>query len=156
MAQRLKHLPAVRETWVWSLGLEDPLEKEMATHSSILDWRIPWTEEPGGYSPRGCKELYTTEQLSTLGSTSVEERGEKQDSVATAIVDPSGKEIWCSKRPPKLYWVQGRRLALWTVIFTIHWMWVMWYSADRIPEGLTVEGCLLTLTAGKTSLSLLC
>ena len=48
VAQRLKHLPAMRETWVQSLGREDPLEKEMATHSSILAWRIPWTEKPGG------------------------------------------------------------------------------------------------------------
>ena len=48
MAQRLKHLPAMRETWVRSLGWEDPLEKEMATYSRILAWRILWTEEPGG------------------------------------------------------------------------------------------------------------
>ena len=48
MAQRLKHLPTMRQTWVPSLGWEDPLEKEMATHSSILAWKIPWTEEPGG------------------------------------------------------------------------------------------------------------
>ena len=47
VAQRLKHLPAMQETWVRSLGQEDPLEKEMATHSSIFAWRIPWTEEPG-------------------------------------------------------------------------------------------------------------
>ena len=46
MAQRVKHRPAVRETQVQSLGWEDPLEKEMATHSSILVWRIPWMEEP--------------------------------------------------------------------------------------------------------------
>ena len=45
MAQRLKRLPPVRETWVRSLGREDPLEKEMATHSSILAWKIPWTED---------------------------------------------------------------------------------------------------------------
>ena len=45
------YLPAVQETWVQSLGQEDPLEKKMATHSSIFAWRIPWTEEPGGYSP---------------------------------------------------------------------------------------------------------
>ena len=44
----LKNLPAIQETQVRSLGREDPLEKEMATHSSILAWRIPWTEEPGG------------------------------------------------------------------------------------------------------------
>jgi len=48
VAQKLKHLPIMWETWVRSLGQEDPLEKEMATHSSILAWRIPWTEEPGG------------------------------------------------------------------------------------------------------------
>ena len=48
VAQRLKHLLAMQETWIQSLGQEDPLEKEMATHSSILAWRIPWTEEPGG------------------------------------------------------------------------------------------------------------
>ena len=51
MAQWVKNLPAMQEmqeTWVLSLGQEDPLEKEMATHSSILAWRIPWTEELGG------------------------------------------------------------------------------------------------------------
>ena len=47
MAQRLKSLTAMQESWVRSLGWEDPLEKEMATHSSILAWRIPWGEEPG-------------------------------------------------------------------------------------------------------------
>ena len=48
VAQRLKRLPAMWETWVRSLGKEDPLEKEMATHSGTLAWRIPWMEEPGG------------------------------------------------------------------------------------------------------------
>ena len=48
VAQRLKRLPTMQETWVQSLGREEPLEKEMATHSSILAWRIPRTEEPGG------------------------------------------------------------------------------------------------------------
>ena len=48
VAQMVKNLPAIQETWVQSLGQEDPLEKEMATHSSILAWRIPWTEESGG------------------------------------------------------------------------------------------------------------
>ena len=47
VAQIVKNLPAVQETWVQFLGQEDPLEKGMATHSSILTWRIPWTEEPG-------------------------------------------------------------------------------------------------------------
>ena len=61
MVQRLKCLPAVWETWVLSLGREDPLEKEMATHSSILAWRMPWVEELGGLQPTGRKESDTTE-----------------------------------------------------------------------------------------------
>ena len=48
MAQLVKNLPAMLETWVQSLGWKDPWEKEMATNSSVLAWRIPWTEEPGG------------------------------------------------------------------------------------------------------------
>ena len=55
IAQSVKSLHAIQETWVRFLGGEDPLEKEMATHSSTLAWRIPWTEEPGGYSPWGHK-----------------------------------------------------------------------------------------------------
>ena len=53
MAQMVKSLPAMRETQVQSLGQEDPLEKEMATHSSILAWKIPWTEEPGRLQSMG-------------------------------------------------------------------------------------------------------
>ena len=53
MAQIVKNLPAMQETHVQSLGQEDPLEKGMATHSSILVWRIPWTEEPGTVQPMG-------------------------------------------------------------------------------------------------------
>ena len=60
MAQTVKRLPTVRETWVRSLGQEDPLEKEMATHSSIRVWRIPWTEEPGGLQCMGSEESDTT------------------------------------------------------------------------------------------------
>ena len=48
MAQRVKNPPAMQDTWVRSLGWEDPLEKGVVTHSGILAWRIPWTEEPGG------------------------------------------------------------------------------------------------------------
>ena len=56
MAQAVKHLPSMRETRVQSLVREDPLEKEMATHSSILAWEIPWTEEPGGLQSMGLQE----------------------------------------------------------------------------------------------------
>ena len=55
VAQMAKKLPAVSETGVQSLGWEDPLEKEEATHSSILAWRIPWIEDWAGYSPRDCR-----------------------------------------------------------------------------------------------------
>ena len=53
MAQMAKNLPAMQETWVQSPGREDPLEKEMATHSNTLAWKIPWTEEPGGLQSMG-------------------------------------------------------------------------------------------------------
>ena len=66
MAQQVKCLPTMRETWVQSPGQEDPLEKEMATHSSTVAWVIPWTEEPGGLQSMDCKELHTTEQLHLL------------------------------------------------------------------------------------------
>ena len=52
-----KDLPAMRETWVWSLGQEDRLQKGVATHSSILAWRIPWTEEPGGLQSMGLQSV---------------------------------------------------------------------------------------------------
>ena len=55
VAQLVKNLPAMQETWVWSLGQEDPLEEGMATHSSILAWRISWTEEPGGLQSMGSE-----------------------------------------------------------------------------------------------------
>ena len=61
MAQLVKNLPAMLETWVRSLSLEYPLEKETATHSGILAWEIPWTEEPGGLESIGLQELDTTE-----------------------------------------------------------------------------------------------
>ena len=60
MAQSAKNLPAMQETWVRSLGQEDPLEKEMATHSSILAWIISWTEKPGGLQSMGSQELDMT------------------------------------------------------------------------------------------------
>ena len=65
----VKTLPAMQETWFQSLGQEDPLEKGMAAHSSILAWRIPWREEPGSYGPQslGLKESDTTERPTLPG-----------------------------------------------------------------------------------------
>ena len=57
MAQMVKNLPAMQETQVQCLGRENPLDKEMATHSSILAWRIPWTEEPGGLQSLGLQRV---------------------------------------------------------------------------------------------------
>ena len=59
----VQNLPAMQQTWVRALGWEDPLEKGMATHSSILVWRIPWTKDLVGYSPWGHKESDLTEKL---------------------------------------------------------------------------------------------
>ena len=66
MAQMVKRLPTVRETRVQSLGWEDLLEKEMATHSSILAWEIPWTEEPGRLQSMGSQKVGQTERLHFL------------------------------------------------------------------------------------------
>ena len=71
VTQRVKNLPAMREAWVWSLGREDLMEGEMATHSCILAWEIPWREEPDGLSPCGLKESYMNEWL-TLSHKLVE------------------------------------------------------------------------------------
>ena len=75
MVQTVKNLPAKQETWVQSLGWEDPLEKGMkwgmATHSSILAWRILWAEEPGTLQSMGHKELDMTEQLTLSLFTSI-------------------------------------------------------------------------------------
>ena len=65
VAQLVKNLPAMQEAWVRSLGWEDPLEKRLATHSSVLVWRIPWTAYPWG-----CKESNMTERLSVTHSSS--------------------------------------------------------------------------------------
>ena len=59
MAQLVKNLSAMQEAWVRFLGWEDSLEKEMATHSNILAWEIPWTEEPGGLQSMGSQKSWT-------------------------------------------------------------------------------------------------
>ena len=73
MAQRLKRLPPMRETWVRSLGWEDPLEKEMVIHSSILAWRIPWMEKPGRLQSRGSQRI-GHDLATSLSLSKMEER----------------------------------------------------------------------------------
>ena len=71
VAQTVKHLPVMRETWVWSLGREDPLEKGTATDSSTLAWRTPWMENPGRLQSMGCKESDKPERLNFLSFLSL-------------------------------------------------------------------------------------
>ena len=72
MAQSVKNLPVMQEIGVQSLGPEDSLEKEMATHSIILAWEIPWTEEPGGLQSMGSQELDMTEYTHTHAHTHIQ------------------------------------------------------------------------------------
>ena len=65
MAQAVKNLPALKETTVQSLGWEDSQEEEVATHSSVLAWRIPWTEEPGGLQPTGPQRAGRDQRTNT-------------------------------------------------------------------------------------------
>ena len=96
VVQIIKNSPAMQEIWIWSLGWEDPLEKGMATHSSILAWRIPWTEEPGGLQSMGCKELKTTEWLTLLLSLVLESQHHY-------IISLQHKDPWFSNL--SIHWV---------------------------------------------------
>ena len=71
MAQVVKNLPAMQETWIQSLGWEEPLEKGMATHSGILTWRIPWTEEPGGVQSTGLQRVRHDSMTNTFKHISI-------------------------------------------------------------------------------------
>ena len=100
VAQMGKNLSAMQETWVRSLGWEDLLEKEMATHSGVLAWRIPWTEQPGGLQSRGHRESDTTWQLNNIKEASTETR--VQDWVPTEArerwVGPCSWQFHCVQR----------------------------------------------------------
>ena len=96
----VKNPPTKRETWVQSLGQEDPLEKRMATHSSILAWRIPWTEEPGGLQSMGSKrvghELATEHFLDTGVGTLTRESGRHSpacDSTIPGVTRSKGSTV---------------------------------------------------------------
>ena len=97
LAQRLKCLPAVRETWARSLGEEDPLEKEMATHSSILAWRIPWMEEPGGLQSTGSQSRTRLSDLS-FTFTFLVNRVMKKCRPNLSTSQPSGEVTFSSKQ----------------------------------------------------------
>ena len=89
MAQRLKRLPGIQETWVQSLGQEDPLEKEMAPHSSTLAWKIPWMEEPGRLQSMGLQ------RVGHGGATSLSLSALKlEDLTAPYIISVYPKFLW--------------------------------------------------------------
>src|SRR5574341_1263845 len=90
----VKSLPAMQETQVRSLGQEDPLEKEMATHSSILAGRIPWTEEPGGLQSMGSLESDTTERLHLHFSLSCIGEGNGNPLQCSCLENPRDEEAW--------------------------------------------------------------
>ena len=106
MAQMINNLPAVRETWVQSLGQKDPLEEEMATHSSILAGESHGRRSLAGYSPRGHKESDTTERL-TLSRSHWDP--------STCMRSPIFVKPWTPTLTPKLHWCvdRGQYLNLW-------------------------------------------
>ena len=115
VAQMVKNLPAMQETWVWSLGQEDPQEKGMATHSSILAWRIPWIEQSGGYSSMGlqrvgcgwatnshffswCKPRPSGSPMKRTRLLGWEETSRRTDAF----------ELWCWRRLWRILWIARR------------------------------------------------
>ena len=91
----VKHLSTMRETRVQALGWEDPLEKEMATHSSTIAWKIPWTEEPGRLQSMGSLELDTTERLHFHFSLSCIGEGNDNPLQCSCLENPrDGKPGW--------------------------------------------------------------
>ena len=98
MAKMIKTLPAMRETWVWSLGWEDTLEESMVTHSSILAWGIPMDRALEGYSPWGRKESDMTEWLSTAKK--------KNRFLVTGNVSEGSKPVMLR---PYVWWIMSKR-----------------------------------------------
>ena len=99
VAQIVKNLSVMQETWVQFLGLEDPLEKGMTTHSSILAWRIPWTKEPVWlYSPRGRKESDMAEAANTTLYTGCYTQGVRGSAFNLEIA-PEVQSPVCSSWP---------------------------------------------------------
>ena len=110
---------------VWSQGWEDPLEEGMVTHSSILAWRIPWTEEPGGYNPRSPKEWGVTE--------------ETQHSTAHAMLTEKEQQSLCCFQAvltyaPFSWWLKWFRIRMWTVQKGCVQSGIPWHAYEAIME----------------------
>ena len=125
MAQMVKNLPATQETRVWSLGQEDPLEKRMTTHSSILAWEIPWIEKPGG--------------LQSTGSHRVRHDGVTNTSWLT------NQHVWwwegrLNKRPNNMGFFQATLGASWG-----KWLHLPWLVTGEVVTSLSLKPTLLSL-----------
>ena len=160
VAQTMKSLPAMKKTWVRALGWEDPLDNEMSTYSSILAWRIPWTEEPGGLKFMGRYESNTPEQLHFHFSFSCIGEG-NGNPLQYSCLDPRDREVWwaavygIAKSRTLLKWLSSSsstatgsmlksrditlpkkvRLVKAMIFFSSHlWMWELNYKEIRVPN----------------------
>ena len=128
VAQSVKNLPAMQETWVQSLDQEDPLEKEMAIHSSILAWRIPWTKEPGRLQSMGSQELDMTERLNHHHSFSIfsyKECNQFDFSIGHLLMSMSAVQHlshWTTREVPSVHFLNHSSL---------------WYFCSSSPDRLT-------------------
>ena len=112
VAQTVKNLPAMQGTWVQSLGWKDPLEEGMATHSSILAWRIPWTKEPGGLQSMGSQRVrrdsatntHTSPDFSSLLSSVTYSFALKHSSCSEQYISPSIFLCVCFLLEGVLWW----------------------------------------------------
>ena len=126
MAQWVKNLPAMQEVWVWSLGQEDPLEEEMATHSSILVWEIPWTGEPDGLPCMGLHRVgHDWSNLATATQYCKSAMKVKVAQSRLTLCDPMG------------YTVHGILQAR-----ILEWVSVPFFRGSSQPRDLTQVSCI--------------
>ena len=153
LAQRLKRLPTMWETWVQSLGLGDPLEKEMETHSSILAWRIPWTEEPGGLQSTGSQRVehdwatsltHSLTEWSTSFSYFLQFKSEfgKKEFMIQATVSSRSWFCWLYRASPYL---AANNIINMISVSTIWWCPCVESSLVLLEEGAFYDQCILLL-----------
>ena len=123
----VKNPPVTQETWTQSLGGVDPLEEEMATHFSILAWRIPWTENLAGYSPKGHKESDMTEATEQASDTKGSEKSQRKESCWILIIPALVN--WSDHRTLFLPHLLSSRL----VVSAQHILTIYQYSAEIHP-----------------------
>ena len=140
VAQLIKNPPAMWETWVRSLGRDDPLEKEMANHSSILAWKIPWTEEPGGLQSTGLQRFghhwatNTTQLQLGLLHPAEKPRVRLKSSVGCTETDPPSQP-WMAKAEERERQCSIKETTKEWKKVTIRVGWQQW-QRDREPPSL--------------------